>query len=200
MKLYYKLAFLFSLMFLLNGCLVPDNYYALLSLSNGAYSYDYVGDIHMTAAHSQKYIEKAGGDKKRLAEYMVSEFSRVIKERPQGRIKAVIMSPSVFRTQFLYVSFYTYPEATGMFNFEIDGRILTVTSRNISASDKAFLKRFNITSNGLLCIKTFGTVLESNADRSATIFNLCHEWDMKNLDRQVRIVVEFAKPINIEKK
>lgn len=198
MKLYLKLCFLFGLIFLLKACLVPDTYYAALSLSNGAYSYDYVGDIHMTAVHMPEYIDRAGGNKDGLAKYIVKEFIRVIKERPQSSIKTAMMSPTVFKTQFLYVSPYAYPEATGMFKFKIDGDTLTVTSRAISVSDIEFLEKNNIPSKGLLCIKAFGTVLETNADRTATILNPCNEWDMQNLERSVKLVVKFPKPIKVD--
>lgn len=180
---------------LLQACLVPDKYYATLSLSNHAYSYDYVGDIHMAAAYSEMYKKSAGNDPKKLAESVMGEFVRVIKERQQASVKTAMLSPTTFRTQFLYVSPYTQPEATGMFAFSAEGDTLTVVSRPLSTKDREFLRHNNITSQGTLCIKAFGTVLESNAQKSATMLNRCNEWQLDDLETPIRLVVKFSQPI-----
>lgn len=174
---------------------MPDKYYATLSLSNHAYSYDYVGDIHMAAAYSETHKRSAGNDPQKLAEAVMREFARVIKERQQASIKIAPLSPTTFKTQFLYVSPYTLPEATGMFSFDVKGDTLTVVSRPLSATDLDFLQQNGISSQGTLCIKAFGTVLESNADHAATMLNRCNEWKLDDLERPIRIVIKFSQAI-----
>lgn len=180
---------------LLQACLVPDKYYATLSLSNHAYSFDYVGDIHMAAAYSETHKQSAGNDPQKLAEGVMREFVRVIKERQQSSIKVALLSPTTFKTQFLYVSPYTMPEATGMFSFTAEGDTLTVVSRPLSTRDREFLRLNDISSQGTLCIKAFGTVIESNAQQSATMLNRCNEWKLDNLETPIRIVIKYSQPI-----
>lgn len=180
---------------LLQACLVPDNYYATLSLSNHAYSFDYVGDIHMAAAYSETHKQSAGNDPQKLAEGVMREFVRVIKERQQSSIKIALLSPTTFKTQFLYVSPYTMPEATGMFSFTAEGDTLTVVSRPLSTRDREFLRLNDISSQGTLCIKAFGTVIESNAQQAATMLNRCNEWKLDNLETPIRIVIKYSQPI-----
>lgn len=180
---------------LLQACLIPDKYYATLSLSNHAYSFDYVGDIHMAAAYSETHKQSAGNDPQKLAEAVMREFVRVIKERQQSSIKVALLSPSTFKTQFLYVSPYTMPEATGMFTFDVKGDTLTVVSRPLSTKDREFLRLNDISSQGTLCIKAFGTVIESNAQHSATMLNRCNEWKLDDLETPIRIVIKYSQPI-----
>lgn len=180
---------------LLAGCLVPDKYQAILSVSNPGYSLEYIGEMHMAAAYSETYRKSIDNDPKKLAQTVMREFARVIQERPQGQVEIQPVSDTTFRTKFSYISPYTLQEATGLFKLTADGDTLTVTSRPLTAKDKEFLRLNNITSKGKLCIKSFGTVLETNAHRTATLLNRCNEWDLENLDTPVRLVVKFSKPI-----
>ncbi|MEG2173499.1 MAG: hypothetical protein RRY29_09605 [Desulfovibrionaceae bacterium] len=180
---------------LLQGCLVPDKYYATLSLSNHAYSYDYVGDIHMAAAYSDTYLRQVDNDPQKLADRVLKEFVRVIRERQQSSVKVALLSPTTFKTQFLYVSSYAMPEATGMFTFSIAGDTLTVVSRPLSTSDREFLRLNDISSQGTLCIKAFGTVIESNAHKAATMLNRCNEWNLTDLESPIRMVIKYPQPI-----
>jgi hypothetical protein len=178
----------------LSGCLVPDRYIATLSLSNTGYSFEFIGKMHMAASYSETY--KRGADNpQQLAKAIITEFERVIKERPQSGVETQPLSAHAFGTKFLYVSPYSLPEATGMFAFTVDGDTLTAISRPVSSGDMDFLKEHKITSQGTLCVKAFGSVLESNADKSATLLNRCNEWNMDGLERSVKIVVRFPKPI-----
>lgn len=179
----------------LGACLVPDRYKATLSLSNNAYSLDFIGEMHIMAAYTDLYNKSGSNDPKQVAQQVVREFERVIKERQQAQVETRLVSPVLFQTSFLYVSPYTQPEATGMFQMHAEGDTLTVTSRPLSAKDRETLRLNNITSRGHLCIKAFGTVLESNAQRSATLLDRCNVWDLDNLDEPVRLVVKFSKPI-----
>ena len=191
------LAALFPLLLCLlaAGCLVPDKYHAVLSVSNPGYSLEYIGEMHMVAAYSETYRRSIDNDPKKLARTVMSEFARVIKERPQGQVEIQPASDNTFRTKFSYVSPYNLPEASGMFKLSVDGDTLTVVSRPLSAKDKEFLRLNDITSKGKLCIKAFGTVLETNAQRTATMLNRCNEWDLENLETPVKLVVKFSKPI-----
>lgn len=182
---------------LLGGCLVPDKYQATLSLSNHAYSFDYIGEMHMMTAYSREFAAK---DPKELARKVVAEFERVIRERPQGVIETRLLSPKVFQTKFLYVSPYALPEASGLFRITVEGNILTVTSRPISAQERETLRLNAISSRGKLCIKAFGTVLASNAHRAATMLDRCNIWELDNLDEPVRLVVQFSHPIPLDGK
>ena len=180
--------------FALCGCLVPDRYIATLSLSNHAYSVDFIGKMHMAATYSDTY--KQGADSPRqLTSSIMREFERVINERPQGQVETMMLDEHSFGTKFVYVSPYYLPEATGMFAFTASEDTLTVISRPISTNDMAFLKEHNLTSKGSLCIKAHGTVLESNADKHATLIDMCHRWELNDLERPIKIVVRFANPI-----
>ena len=185
--------------FALCGCLVPDKYIATLSLSNNAYSVDFIGKMHMAASYSDTY--KQGTDNpKQLAASIIREFERVVKERQQGKaeqgkLETMMLDEHSFGTKFLYVSPYFLAEATGMFAFTVSGDTLTVISRPISTKDMEFLKQHNLTSKGTLCIRAFGTVLESNADKHATLIDMCHRWEMNDLERPIKLVVRFSKPV-----
>jgi hypothetical protein len=179
---------------------VPDKYIATLSVSNNAYSLDFIGKLHMAASYSETY--KQGMDNPRqLATSIMGEFERVIKERPQSQVETLFLDEHSFGTKFVYISPYYLNEATGMFDFTVsNGDTLTVVSRPISTKDMELLKQNNLTSKGSLCIKAFGTVLESNADRHATLIDMCHRWELNDLERQVRLVVRFTKPIPLTPK
>ena len=194
MKRHLRCLLILTLLTLLAGCFVPDRYKATLSLSQPAYSFDFIGEMHIMAAYTDTY-RKAVDDPRILGQKVVAEFERVIKERQQASIETRIVSPTLFQTKFLYVSPYTQPEATGMFQMKVEGDTLTVTSRPLSEKDREMLRLNNITSRGSLCIKAFGTVLESNAQRSANLIDRCHMWDLNNLDEPVKLVVKFSKPI-----
>lgn len=200
MKRVVQLAMMGMLLSLLSACLVPDKYYATLSLSNHAYSFDYVGDIHIAAAYSDIHQKSAGNDPQKLAQSIVQEFTKFIKERSQASVKTALMSPTTFKTQFLYVSPYSQPEVTGMFSFTVKGDTLTVVSRHLSTKDKEFLRLNEITSQGTLCIKAFGTVLESNAHKAGTLLNRCNEWNLEDLENPVRIVIKFPQTIGMHGK
>ena len=176
------------------GCLVPDKYIATLSLSNNAYSIQFIGKMHMAASYSDTY--KQGADNpQQLSASIIREFERVIKERPQSKVETMALDEHSFGTKFEYVSPYYLAEATGMFAFTVSGDTLTVISRPISTNDMELLKRNNLTSKGSLCIKAFGTVLESNADKTATLIDMCNKWELSSLERPVKLVVRFAKPV-----
>ena len=178
------------------GCLVPDKYIATLSLSNSSYSLDFIGKMHMAASYSDTY--KQGVDNpQQLAASIMREFERVIQERPQGKVETMFLDDHSFGTKFLYISPYYLQEATGMFAFTVSGDTLTVISRPISTNDMELLKQNNLTSKGSLCIKAFGTVLESNADRNATLIDMCNRWELNDLERPIKLVVRFSKPIPV---
>ena len=82
-----------------------------------------------------------------------------------------------------------------MFAFTVSGDTLTIISRPVSTKDMEFLKQNTLTSKGSLCIKAFGTVLESNADKNATLIDMCNKWELNDLERPVKLVVRFAKPV-----
>lgn len=192
-----KLALIVALALCLCACFVPNRYKATLSVSQPAYSFSFIGELHIMAAYTESY-RKSVDDPRILAQKVVSEFERVIKERQQSTIETRIVSPVLFQTKFLYVSPYTQPEATGMFKMEVKGDTLTVTSRALTEKDKETLRLNNIESRGTLCIKSFGTVLETNAHVTANLLNRCNTWDLDNLDEPVRLVVRFSKPIPMD--
>ena len=179
---------------MLCGCLVPDKYIATLSLSNNAYSVEFIGKMHMAASYSDTY--KQGTDNpQQLAASIIREFERIIQERPQSKVETLALDEHSFGTKFLYVSPYYLAEATGMFAFTVNDDTITVISRPISTKDMEFLKQNKLSSKGSLCIKAFGTVIESNADKSATLIDMCNRWELAGLERSVKLVVRFAKPV-----
>ena len=180
--------------FALCGCLVPDKYIATLSLSNNAYSVEFIGKMHMAASYSDTY--KQGADNpQQLAASIMREFERVIKERPQSKVETMTLDEHSFGTKFEYISPYYLAEATGMFALTVSGDTVTIISRPISTNDMGILKQNNLTSKGSLCIKAFGTVVESNADKNATLIDMCNRWELSGLERPVKLVVRFAKPV-----
>ena len=180
--------------FALCGCLVPDKYVATLSLSNHAYSLEFIGKMHMAASYSDTY--KQGTDNPRqLAASIMKEFERVILERPQGKVETMPLDEHSFGTKFVYISPYFLAEATGIFAFTVSGDTVTVISRPISTKDMELLKQNNLSSKGSLCIKAAGTVLESNADKNATLIDMCNRWELSDLQRPIKLVVRFSRPV-----
>jgi hypothetical protein len=180
--------------FALCGCLVPDKYKATLTLSNTAYSVEFIGKMHMAASYSDTY--KQGTDNpKQLAASIMREFERVIRERTD-KVETLALDDHSFGTQFEYYSPYYLPEATGMFAFTVVGDTLTVVSRPVSSNEMELIKKNNLTSKGSLCIRTSSaTILESNADKSATLIDMCNRWELNDLERPIKFVVRFAKPV-----
>ena len=82
-----------------------------------------------------------------------------------------------------------------MFALSVNGDTVTLISRPISTNEMEFVKQNNLTSKGSLCIKAFGTVIESNADKHATLIDMCNKWELNNLERPVKLVVRFPKPV-----
>ena len=179
----------------LYGCLVPDRYIATLSVSNTGYSLEFIGKLQMAASYSDTY--KRGMDNPRqLAQSIMSEFERVIKERPQSKVETMLLDEHSFGTKFIYVSPYYLAEATGMFVMSVSGGdTLTIASRPISTKDMELLKKNKLVSKGTLCVKAFGTVLESNADKHATLIDMCHRWELDGFERPVKLVVRFSQPV-----
>lgn len=196
-RLLARLGCIIALLGLACGCFVPNRYTAILSLSNQAYSFTYIGEMTMMATYSPQYADY---EPWALARKIVEEFSRVIKERSQVKLETRLISPHVFQTNFLYVSNYDKPEACGLFNISINGNVLTVTSRAISQQEHEMIRLNNVPSEGKLCIKAFGTVLESNAHKAATIFDRCNTWNLKDLNEPIRLVVRYSKPIPLDGK
>ncbi len=191
------------LCFLLTGCLVPDKYQATLEVSNKAYSLEFIGEMRIMVLYTDDY--KSGSlnlspHAEPLHKQVVTEFQRVIKERSNARIEVEQKEPVLFRTAFAYTSPYDYPEASGLFNFNIEDSVLTITSRHISPEDKTLLAKHNIPSQGTLCIKTLGEIIESNAQIHSNAFNRCNTWTMKNLDEGIKMVIKFQDPIVLKKK
>ncbi len=178
------------LLCLLSGCLVPDKYTATLNLSNKLYTFEFIGEMHMMLLYSDTMYEQSL-DPKLIPQQIMDEFTRVIKERKHTRMDIERASPHSFRTAFAYASPYIYPEATGLFNFKVEGTRLTVTSRYMSPEDKALVEKNNIPSKGTLAIKVYGTIIESNAHEPATPIRQYSVWHMKNLDEPIKMVIEF---------
>ncbi len=189
--------------FLLSSCLVPDKYNAILEVSNKAYSFEFIGEMRIMLLYTDDY--KSGSlnfapHAEPLQNQVVDQFKRVIKERENARIETKHDEPTIFQTSFGYSSVYDYPEASGLFNFEINNNILTIRSRHINPEDRELLLAHNIPSRGKLCIKTTGQVLESNATTHANAFNRCNTWELKNLDEGVKMIIKFHEPIVLNKK
>jgi hypothetical protein len=176
------------------GCLVPDKYIATLSLSNNAYSIEFIGKMCMAASYSDTYRQGADNPKQ-LASSIMREFERVIKERPYSKVETLELDEHSFGAKFEYVSPYYLTEATGMFALTVEGDTVTLISRPVSTKDMEFIKQHNLSSKGSLCIKAFGTVLESNADKHATLIDMCNRWELDGLERPIKLVVRFSRPV-----
>ncbi len=182
---------------LLSGCFVPNKYYAVLTLTDKQYILDFIGEMHIMALHSPDGTDPSV-DRKAAQQQILSEFSRVIKEREPTRFELRDVADALFQTKFTYASPYNYPEASGLFTFHVDGHRLTVTSRKIGPEERKLIQEKAIPSEGTLCIKTYGKIIESNAHQKANILQQCSTWHMKNLDDGVKMVIEF--PNSLEEK
>jgi len=38
-------------------------------------------------------------------------------------------------------------------------------------------------------------VLESNADKHATLIDMCNKWELTDLERPIKLVVRFSRPV-----
>ncbi len=142
-------------------------------------------------------MQDASVNKEMALEQILTEFKRVIGERKPTTFELRSVAPERFQTKFSYTSPYGYPEASGLFNFHIDDKTLTVTSRHINAEEQALLQKYSIPSKGTLCIKTYGRVLESNAHAPTNILQQCSTWHMENLDENVKMVIRFANSLEV---
>ncbi len=182
--------------FSLSGCFAPNKYYAVLTLSEKTYTLEFIGEMRIMAYYTQA-MQDASVNKTMAVEQILSEFTRVITERQPKVFELRPVAPEIFQTKFTYASPYTYPEAAGLFNFHKDGDTLTVTSRHISLKEKELLHKYNIPSQGTLCIKTHGKILENNAMSPANLLQQCSTWHMENLDESVKMVIRFANSHNV---
>ncbi len=187
---------LILLCFSLSGCFVPHKYYAVLTLTEKQYFFDFIGEMRIMALYTDAGKD-ASVDKKHAQQQILSEFSRVIQERNPSRFELRVVEDTVFQTRYTYASPYTYPEASGLFNFHLQDNILTVTSRHISPEERKLLQKNNIPSSGTLCIKTYGKIIENNAHKPANILQQCSTWDMENLDESVKMVIRFANSLDV---
>ncbi len=179
----------------LSGCFVPDKYYAVLTLTDKNYYFNFIGEMHMMALYTPEG-QDAAVDKKQAEQQILSEFSRVIKERKPAKFELQPLENALFRTKFEYTSPYAHPEATGLFHFHVEENVLTVTSRHMSEAEKALIHKNDLPSKGTLCIKTYGKILESNAHKPANILQQCSIWNLENLDHGVKMVIRFSKSLD----
>ncbi len=177
---------------MLFSCFIPNKYIATLTLSEKMYTFEFIGELHMAALHSKKVIDDPSWDKNKLAEQIINEFSRVIKERNPIIFELNFIEPDIIQTKFTYSSPYNHPEATGLFHFKKDGKRLEVNSRYINEEEYEFLQKINIPSQGSLCIKTFGKIIHNNAHEPSNILQQCSTWRMKKLDESIKMVIDFS--------
>ncbi len=175
---------------------MPNRYYATLTLSEQSYTFNFIGEMYMAALYTPALLDPSV-DKTLAPKQILSEFKRVIKERKPTHFEVRSIEPSLFQTKFSYTSPYTYPEASGLFNFHKEDNILTVTSRHLSAEDKELLRKYNIPSSGTICIKAYGNIIENNAHEPANILQQCSTWNMKNLDESVKMIIRFPKSLDV---
>ncbi len=135
----------------------------------------------------------AGIDMQKAAGQVLSEFKRVMQERKPSVFELRSKTATIFQTKFSYTSSYEHPEVTGLFNIQKKGNVLTLTSRHISSEEYNILKKDNIPSKGVLCIKSFGNIVESNAHSPANILQQCSTWKLENLDEGVKMIIHFQK-------
>lgn len=177
----------------LAACFVPDRYQATLLLTNTLYTFDFIGELHIVPAYTGQFQEP-NSTPVDFAHKVLAELNRVIKERPNATVESRLASDKVLQIHFSYSSPYSQPEATGLFQMRVEGDIVTLTSRPLSHKDKELLRLYTIPSRGKLCVKAFGQVLESNAQRSANLLSRCHEWELDGVDEPIRLVIKFSKP------
>ncbi len=197
MHVLYSYARALSLIFVLccsgflTGCLVPNNYSATLYVSNYSYSFEFIGEMYMMLMYSDAMYEQSL-DPKLIPQQIMSEFKRVITERKHTRMEMKRSGESTFQTAFAYSSPYIYPEASGLFNFKVEGKRLTITSRYMSPEDKALVAKNTIPSRGTVTIKAYGNIIESNAHEPATAIKQYSTWRMKDLHEPIKMVIEFT--------
>ncbi len=177
------------------GCFVPNKYLATLTLTEKNYAFEFIGEMRMAGLYSKKVQDDPAWDKQKLAQQILGEFTRVLRERMPDIFELRSVTPDLFQTKFTYTSPYALPEAVGLFNFHIEGKRLTITSRHINAEEHAMLKKYEIPSQGTLCIKTFGKVVQSNAHSPANILQQCSTWHMKNLDEGIKMIIDFPNEL-----
>ncbi len=186
----------FCLCFFLSGCFAPDKYYAVLTLTDKHYIMDFIGEMRMMALYTPQGTDPSV-DKMQAQKQILGEFSRVIQEREPSRFEVRMADDALFQTRFTYTSPYAYPEASGLFNFHISENILTVTSRNISPEERKLIQENAIPSQGTLCIKTYGKIIQNNAHEPANILQQCSTWYLKNLDEGVKMIIAFPKSLEV---
>ncbi len=168
---------------------------ATLTLTEKNYVFEFIGEMRMAGLYSKKVLDDPAWDKEELSKQIFSEFKRVMQERNPQIFDVRTVATDVFQTKFQYTSPYSLPEATGIFNFHIEGKRLIVTSRHITTEERVSLQKYEIPSQGTLCIKTFGKIVQSNAHSPANILQQCSTWYMKNLDEGIKMVIDFPSEL-----
>ncbi len=178
---------------MLTACFVPHKYIATLTLSEKYYTFEFIGEMQMMYMYDATLRKDAGIDMEKAAEQVLSEFERVITERKPNVFELRSKTATTFQTKFSYTSSYDLPEATGLFHLHKEGNTLTLTSRKISAEEYNILKENQIPSKGILCVKNYGKILESNAHAPANLLQQCSTWKFENLDERVKMIIQFQK-------
>ncbi len=175
----------------LTACFVPNKYIATLSLSEDAYTFEFIGEMRMMYMYDTSLSNDAGIDMEKAAEQVLSEFKRLMQERKPHIFELRKKTATIFQTKFSYTSPYEFPEVTGLFHIHKQGNVLTLTSRRISKEEHNILKKDNIPSKGVLCVKSFGKILQSNAHSPSNILQQCSTWKLENLDEGIKMIIHF---------
>ncbi|HYG87459.1 MAG TPA: hypothetical protein VD978_14465 [Azospirillum sp.] len=183
---------------LLSGCLLPDRFDATLTLGADSATLNYRGELVAVSAYADATSGKLSAveDEKVTREALDAVASDVRKD--EGTMEAAFLgkgraTASVHWTQ-------PNPAVGAKTSFadlvairrQGDGALEVVTPA-LKDRDRAQLTRMGLGgASGRLCIKTTGSVVESNAQATPAEPGGCHGWTIEVLkDQPVRMLVRF---------
>lgn len=175
-----------SLCVLLSGCLLPDRFDATLSVGAERATLDYAGELVAVSAEDEaatrKALDEVAEDARKDGGTV--EYAVLGKGRAKASVHWTQATPAVgAKTSFADLV---------AIRRQADGALEIVTPA-LKDRDRAQLTKMGLgDAAGRLCVKTAGTVVESNARTKPDQPGGCHGWTITVLkDEPVRMLVRF---------
>ncbi|PWC54525.1 hypothetical protein [Azospirillum sp. TSO22-1] len=181
---------------LLSGCLLPDRFDATLEVGAERATLDYRGELVAMSAHADAAKLTPAEDEKAVREALEAVAADV--RRDGGTVDYAPLGKGRAKAAVAWTQ--TLPPVGGKTTFadlvairrQTDGSLEIVTPA-LKDRDRAQLAKMGLgDAAGRLCVKTAGTVVESNAQTKPNAAGGCWGWSIAVLkDAPVRMVVRF---------
>lgn len=181
---------------LLSGCLLPDRFDATLDVGAGHATLDYRGELVAMSAYADSAKLTPAQDEQAVREALDAVAADV--RASGGTVEYVPLGKGRARAAVTWTQ--AAPPVGGKTTFadlvairrQNDGTLEIVTPA-LKERDRGQLARMGLgDAAGRLCVKTTGSVVESNAQTRPETPGGCHGWSITVLkDEPVRMLVRF---------